>query len=405
MTHSTAGDARSPTLAFILMLGALGALTPLAIDIYLPAMPMIADSLGAAAGTIQMTLTPYVTGFAIGQLFYGPISDALGRRPVLMLGLGGFIATSLLCALVNDAQWLVLVRVLQGLSGAAVSVIIMALVRDLYEREDFARTMSFITLVVTLAPLIAPILGGYISVWLGWRAIFWLLMLVAMIVMLVSWWRVPETLAPQNRQPLQFRATLKNYSRLLGSPAPMALVFSGALSFSGMFTFLTAGPFVYINLFGVSVENFGYFFGANIACMMLITSANGKLVKRLGIHAMLRFALALKIIAGFGLFSAWAFDWGLWGVAPFVTLYIGTISVIGSNSMGIILSDFPNMAGTASSVTGTLRFGTAAAISALVAALPQAAWPMILVMALCSWLAAILYWLSCYLYRYQKQPS
>ncbi|GLP97590.1 Bcr/CflA family multidrug efflux MFS transporter [Paraferrimonas sedimenticola] len=386
---------RQASLSLILVLGALGALTPLAIDIYLPAMPMIGDALGASAGTIQMTLTAYVAGFAAGQLVYGPISDALGRRPVLMAGLIAFMLLSAMCALAVSADMLVLSRALQGLAGAATSVVIMALVRDLFEREDFARTMSFITLVVTVAPLVAPIIGGYLSVWLGWRSLFWLLAMVAAIVMLIAYWQIPETLAEEKRQPLQLRAALKNYARLLTHPGAMALVLAGALSFSGMFTFLTAGPFVYIELYGVEPQNFGYFFGANIGCMILITSLNGKWVKRVGIHSMLRGALALKIVAGIGLFCAWLLDWGLWGVAPFVTLYIGTISVIGSNSMGIILSEFPTMAGTASSITGTLRFGTAAVISALVALLPQAAWPMILVMALCSVSAASLYALSC----------
>ena len=138
----------------------------------------------------------------------------------------------------------------------------------------------------------------------------------------------------------------------------MGLIFSGAFSFSGMFAFLTAGSFVYIDIYGVRPDLFGYLFGLNIVAMILMTTINGRIVKKVGSHTMLRAALVIQLLAGVGLLAGWALDLGLWGIVPFVMLFIGTISTIGSNSMGLLLSGYPNMAGAVSPLSGTLRYGT-----------------------------------------------
>ena len=173
----------------------------------------------------------------------------------------------------------------------------------------------------------------------------------------------------------------------------MGLIFSGAFSFSGMFAFLTAGSFVYIDIYGVRPDLFGYLFGLNIVAMILMTSINGRMVKKVGSHTMLRVGLAIQLLAGVGLFIGWSLDLGLWGIVPFVMLFIGTLSTIGSNTMGLLLSGYPNMAGTASSLAGTLRFGTGSVVGAIVAFLPSdSAGSMVIVMALCAVLSALLYW-------------
>ncbi len=264
----------------------------------------------------------------------------------------------------------------------------------MFDREDFARAMSFVTLVVTLAPLVAPMIGGHLAIWFGWRSIFWVLAIFAMIVMAMVTWMIPETLAVENRQPLRLGNTLRNYFQLCRSGQAMGLIFAGAFSFAGMFAFLTAGAFVYIDLYGVTPNEFGYLFGLNIVAMIAMTSLNGRIVKKVGSHAMLRFGLFIQLMAGCGLLIGWLLDWGLWGTVPFVVLFVGTISTIGSNTMGLLLSGYPRMAGTASSLAGTLRFGTGSVIGAIVAAMPSGvAWPMIFMMAACSVLSAGFYWI------------
>lgn len=206
-------------------------------------------------------------------------------------------------------------------------------------------------------------------------------------------WKIPETLAPENRQPLNFRTSLRNYAKLCTNPVALGLILSSAFSFSGMFVFLTAGSFVYIDLYHVTPDQFGYLFGLNIICMILMTILNGRIVKKVGSHWMLRFGLALKLIAGVGLFLGWLFDLGLWGIVPFVVLFVGTIATIGSNSMALLLSGYPNMAGTASSLAGTLRFGMGSLMGAVVAFMPSNTQvPMIMMMTLCAVLSALFYW-------------
>jgi len=392
-TTSPASDAAKISFVMFIVLGAIGALTPLAIDMYLPAMPAIAKDLGVSAGAVQITLTAYTAGFAIGQLLHGPLADSYGRRPVMLVGIALFAIASIVSATTNGIDALTYVRTAQGFAGAAAAVVIQAVVRDMYDREDFARAMSFVTLVITLAPLAAPMIGGHLAVWFGWRSIFWVLASFALVVIAMVLWKIPETLSAENRQPLHFRSTIRNYVQLCRAGFAMGLIFSGAFSFAGMFAFLTAGSFVYIDLYGVSPSEFGYLFGLNIVAMIAMTSLNGRFVKKVGSHAMLRFGLSIQLIAGFGLFISWLMNWGLWGTVPFVVMFVGTISTIGSNSMALLLSRYPRMAGTASSLAGTLRFGTGSVIGAVVAAMPSGvAWPMILVMSACSVLSATFYW-------------
>ncbi|WP_104398796.1 Bcr/CflA family multidrug efflux MFS transporter [Vibrio penaeicida] len=386
---------KTPQLSLLLfiILGAIGALTPLAIDMYLPAMPAIAKDLGVTAGEVQITLTAYTLGFAFGQLLHGPLADSYGRRPVLLIGVVLFALASIVSATTTGIDALMSVRVAQGFAGAAAAVVIQAVVRDMFDREDFSRTMSFITLVVTLAPLVAPMIGGHLAVWFGWRSIFWTLAIFSAVVIAAVLWKIPETLAPENRQPLNFRTSLRNYAKLCTNPLALGLILSSAFSFSGMFVFLTAGSFVYIDLYHVTPDQFGYLFGLNIICMILMTILNGRIVKKVGSHWMLRLGLTLKLIAGVGLFLGWLFDLGLWGIVPFVMLFVGTIATIGSNSMALLLSGYPKMAGTASSLAGTLRFGIGSLMGALVAFMPSNTQvPMIMMMTLCAVLSALFYW-------------
>ncbi|NRF30851.1 Bcr/CflA family multidrug efflux MFS transporter [Vibrio coralliilyticus] len=396
MSDTALEQTKAPQITFLLflVLGAIGALTPLAIDMYLPAMPTIARDLGVADGAVQITLTAYTAGFAIGQLIHGPLADSYGRRPVLILGVLFFGLASVVSATTTGIEALTWVRTAQGFAGAAAAVIIQAVVRDMFDREDFSRAMSFVTLVITIAPLIAPMIGGYIAVWFGWRAIFWILAAFAAVVIALVFWKIPETLSEENKQPLRFGTTIRNYFRLCKNSVAMGLILSGAFSFAGMFAFLTAGSFVYIDIYGVQPNHFGYLFALNIVAMIIMTMINGRLVKKVGSHAMLRFALLVQLVAGLGLFVGWMLDLGLWGTVPFVVLFIGTLSTIGSNTMGLLLSGYPAMVGTASSLAGTLRFGTGSVIGVVVAMLPDGAtWPMITVMTACSILSAAFYWI------------
>ncbi|WP_116473123.1 Bcr/CflA family multidrug efflux MFS transporter [Zobellella maritima] len=386
----------SSTLPLIILLGAVSALTPLAIDMYLPAMPAIAESLASNSHSVQATLAVYTAGFAVGQLLFGPLSDAKGRRPVLLGGILAFAVTALICAMAAGIEALTLARATQGFAGAASAVVVQALVRDLFEREDFARTMAYITLVMTIAPLAAPMIGGHLTHWFGWRSIFWVLAAVALLVMLACAWRLPETLEPERRQSLRLAAVLRSYLRLLTERQAIGFMLCGAFSFAGMFAFLTGASFIYIELYGLPAHQTGYLFGVNVLTLMLFTTLNGKWVRRLGSRNMLRAGLFIQLGAGLLMPVGPALGLGLWSLVVPIMFYVGVISIIGSNTMASLLTANPNLAGTASSLAGTLRFGLAALIGALVSILPDSS-PlyMVMTMSLCAMLSSLCYWLLC----------
>ena len=382
----------------IIILGAISALTPIAIDMYLPAMPSIAKEFSVSPGDIQFTLTAYMAGFALGQLLHGPLADSFGRKPVLLIGTLCFTFASILSAMVPSVELLVWTRIAQGFAGAAAAVVIQAIVRDMFDKEEFARTMSFIVLVMTLAPLVAPLAGGYLATWFGWRSIFWSIAFIALLVMIAIILKIPETLPVNRRQPFRLRSVFYNYRSLVSSLDAMLLILTGALSFSGMFAFLTAGSFIYVELHDVSVEHVGYLFGLNVISMMIMTFVNGRIVRIKGSQWMLSLGLTIQFIAAILLLIGQLFDLGLWGVVLPVMLYISAISTIGSNSMAILLSAYPGIAGTASSLAGTLRFGIAGIAAAMISFLPAtSSWPMVGVICCCASLSS-----SCLLLRNKK---
>ena len=356
----------SPRFLFIL-LGALAGLTPLAVDMYLPAIPAIARDLATSIDGAQLTISAFLGGFAIGQLFYGPLADSFGRKPVILAGLTMFAVASVGCAMANSLPELLAWRMLQAAGGAAGSVVVNALLRDLFEKDAFSRAMSFVILVMTLAPLVAPVVGGYISAHADWRVIFWLLVGISLLICVVMQWKIEETLKPEHKQPLRLGQVLGNYWGVLSHRGAMGYVLCGALSSSGMFAFLSASPYVYIEYFKVPTEHYGWLFGLNILLMMVVTFVNSRLVKGVGAERMLQYGLTVLPLAGALLiYNAWSQTGGLWGIVIPVVLFVGHISLVGANAMTGLMGHFPQSAGTASALAGTLRFGIGALVGVLV---------------------------------------
>nr|WP_283165141.1 Bcr/CflA family multidrug efflux MFS transporter [Enterobacter cloacae] len=359
-------------------------LMPLSIDMYLPALPVISAQFGVPAGSAQMTLSTYILGFALGQLFYGPMADSLGRKPVILGGTLIFAAAAVACALAQSIDQLIVMRLFHGLAAAA-SVVINALMRDIYPKEEFSRMMSFVMLVTTIAPLVAPMAGGAVLVWFSWHAIFWILALAALLASAMIFFFIDETLAVERRQKFHIRTTMGNFASLFRHKRVLSYMLASGFSFAGMFSFLSAGPFVYIELNHVSPQHFGYYFALNIVFLFIMTIINSRFVRRIGALNMFRAGLWIQFVMAIWLVVSAFFGVGFWALVVGVAAFVGCVSMISSNAMAVILDEFPHMAGTASSLAGTFRFGIGAVVGALLSmATFNTAWPMLWAMAFCA---------------------
>jgi DHA1 family bicyclomycin/chloramphenicol resistance-like MFS transporter len=380
------------SLSIVFILGLLAMLMPLSIDMYLPALPLIAEQFGVPAGSAQMTLSTYILGFAVGQLIYGPMADSIGRKPVILGGTLIFAAAAVACALAQTIDQLITMRFFHGLAAAAASVVINALMRDMYPREEFSRMMSFVMLVTTIAPLLAPMIGGAVLIWFSWHMIFWILAVAALLASAMIAFFIRETLPPERRQPFHLRTTVGNFASLFRHKRVLSYMLASGFSFAGMFSFLSAGPFVYIEVNHVSPQDFGYYFALNIVFLFLMTVINGRFVRRLGALNMFRGGLWIQFTMAVWMVVTASLGAGFWSLVVGVAAFIGCVSLVSSNAMAVILDEFPHMAGTASSLAGTFRFGIGAIVGALLSLSTfNSAWPMIWSITFCATSSILFY--------------
>src|SRR5688572_29116325 len=245
------------------ILGALTAMGPLAIDMYLPTLPTIARDFGTTTAAVQVSLAVYFAGIAIGQAFYGPMSDRVGRKPALHFGLAVFIVSSIGCALAGDVRTLIVFRFLQALGGCAPLVVPRAVVRDHFDQQGSVRMLSVLMLVMGLAPILAPLIGGQLLVNFGWRSVFWVLAAYGTIWLAIVIPFLRESLPADRRRRQRLGDVLAVYGRLLRDRAYIGSVVSGGLIFSGLLAYIAGSPFVFIDLFDVPPERYGLFFGTN----------------------------------------------------------------------------------------------------------------------------------------------
>lgn len=370
--------------ALIVLLAALVAFAPLSIDMYLPSLPHLARDLAASAAQIQLTISVFLVGLCIGMLFYGPLSDRFGRRPLLLGGIALYVVASIGCALATSAEQLLLCRGLQALGGAAASVLARAMVRDLFPLQQAARVLSLMHLVTMLATLVAPLLGSYLMQVAGWRSIFVFLLSFAALCALAVFLRVPETHRGEARGQ-SLGSAFGAYLAILASPRAVGLMLCMGLSFAGMFAYITGSPFVFIEHFGFSPQQYALLFGANIAGVIVATSLNARLVGRLGPEAMLRRGSAVSAVAGLWLaFTASQPALGWWGIALGLLLFVSVTGMLGANAIASLMALFPERAGAAAALAVAGQFGLGALASGAVGLLHDGSpMPMSLIVAAC----------------------
>ena len=357
--------AKAVSLWLIILLASMIAITPLAIDMYLPAMPAIAQELHSTITAVQKSLSVYLAAYALGMLLFGPLADALGRRPLALFGLSGFAMASLGLSQVDSIDSFLVCRAAQALCGAASSVVVPGIIRYLY-REHTAKGMSYMSMIMMLAPLLAPSIGSGIMWFSSWRYIFVVQAVYAALIAFFAWRYLPEIKAASASRKIAF---FNGYRIVLSRRAAQPLILTIVFSAFAFFCFLTAIPFVYIKYFGVSEQFFGVLFGMNVLVLMLANWLNSRLVTRLGSPTMLRIGLASALISASLLCGFNYFNMGLWYTVAAIAPLMASLSLVTTNTDALIVMQFPDNSGTASAVVGTLRFGSGALAGPLLAML------------------------------------
>jgi DHA1 family bicyclomycin/chloramphenicol resistance-like MFS transporter len=360
--------ARTPLLVF--MLGSLTAFAPMSIDMYLPALPELQKSLLTDPAHLQLTLASFFAAFAIGQLFYGPLADRFGRKPPLYFGIALFSLTSLACMWVTTVETLIALRFIQALGACAGVVIARAVVRDSFDGVEASRMYAAMMLVMGVAPMVAPMLGGQLLLWFGWHSIFGMLALYGGLVLFLMHKKLPETLAIADRQPLRLGFSLRAYGSLLMAHQFRGFALTSSLSMSGLYAFIAASPFVFMVYFGLDVQQYGLLFGANAFCLIMATQINSRVLDRWSPLTVLKRSLLLQMLAGscFGVlaYTGWGGFWAL--IAP-LALYTGCLGFVLPNATILALGPYKHQAGTASALYGTIGSVSGAIAASLVSVL------------------------------------
>ncbi|MFE8976730.1 multidrug effflux MFS transporter [Streptomyces cyaneofuscatus] len=389
LTAPAVKAARRTGFLVTMVLGGLTALPPLSMDMYLPALPAVTDSLSAPAATIQLTLTACLAGMALGQLVVGPMSDRWGRRRPLLLGMVVYVIATAICALAPSAELLIGFRLLQGLAGAAGIVIARAVVRDLYDGVEMARFFSTLMLISGVAPIIAPLIGGQVMRFTDWRGIFVVLTGVGIVLTLVVWKWLHETLPPGSRHTGGVGEALRTMRGLLADRVFAGYMITGGLAFAVLFAYISASPFVVQEIYGASPQTFSLLFGLNSIGLIAVGQINGKLlVGRISLDKVLGFGLAVIVLAAVALLLMTTGVFGEVGLVPIAAGLFVLMSAMGvamPNTNAQALMRTKHAAGSASALLGTSSFLIGAIASPLVGiAGEDTAVPMAVVQVVCA---------------------
>ncbi|MFJ5834909.1 Bcr/CflA family multidrug efflux MFS transporter [Streptomyces sp. NPDC093089] len=388
---------RRTGLLVTLVLGGLTALPPLSMDMYLPALPQVTGALHAPAATVQLTLTACLAGMALGQLVVGPMSDKWGRRRPLLAGMVVYVLATAVCALAPTAELLIGFRLLQGLAGAAGIVIARAVVRDLYDGVEMARFFSTLMLISGAAPIVAPLIGGQILRITDWRGVFHVLTVIGVLLTVVVWRFLDETLPAGRRQQGGVGAALRTMRGLVADRVFAGYMLAGGFGFATLFAYISASPFVVQEIYGASPQTFSLLFGLNSVGLVALGQINGKLlVGRVSLDKVLAWGLGTIFLASLALLllTSGAFgEAGLFPIAACLFVLMSAMGVALPNTNALALMRTPHAAGSASALLGTTSFLVGAVASPLVGiAGEHTAVPMAVVQIVCAVLA-----LACFL--------
>lgn len=382
------------TVSLTFILAALTAFAPLSTDMYLASFSSLAETFGSDEGRVQLSLSVFFFGLSVGQLIYGPLIDRFGRKPPLIAGLVVFTLASAAIVVAPTVESFIILRLCQALGGCAGMVVSRAIVADLFDERGSARFLSQMMLVQGLAPIVAPLLGGYILAVAPWEAIFIVLALFGVGCVVATFRGLPETLPPERRHAMGIAGIARTFCEIIADRAFMAPALSGAFASACLFAFITGSPFVYMHLHGVDQQHYGWLFGLNAGGMIVATQVNRLLLRWFSTQRIMAGALAFNVVIGVVLIAS-AADASLPLLVALLMLCLSTGPLIGANSMAIAMSRVGGHRGTASSVLGVLQFAVASVASAAVGLLHDGTvYPMVSIILAGGILASLAYYMG-----------
>jgi DHA1 family bicyclomycin/chloramphenicol resistance-like MFS transporter len=362
-----ASRAAHPSWAMIVLLAAMTAFGAISIDMYLPAMPAIGASLRAEPAQVQRTLSALLAGLAIGQLAYGPLSDRIGRRPPILVGIGLYIVASVACAVSADIGQLTVARFVQGLGACAALVVSRAVVRDRYDHQETARILSLIMLVFGVVPIVAPLIGGAVLTFGDWRTIFVILAIFGVLVWVAVFFGLRESRSAATAEKARSETVLRAYWELLRSRPLLGYVLAGSFNGACLFTYIAASPDLLIGNYGVAPAHFGWIFGVNAAGLIAASQVNRRLLLRYSTDRVLAGATLAALLFGVMMIATAVTGLaGMWGVLVPLFLMLSTYGFMAANTTAGALSVDPHRAGTISGLQGVASFTVGALATATV---------------------------------------
>ncbi|MGY1723273.1 multidrug effflux MFS transporter [Blastococcus sp. SYSU DS0533] len=355
-------------LRLVLVLGALTAVGPLSLTLYLPALPQMADDLATTEAMVQLTMTACMVGLAFGQLLIGPVSDRYGRRRPLLIGVGAYAASSSLCALASDIGLLLGLRLVQGIGGGACIVIARAIVRDRFGTDDVARVFSLLLLVTGIAPVTGPLLGGQLVRLTSWSGLFVALGVIGAVILVAASWGLPESLPPGARGNGGLRATGGRFATVLRDPRFLGFTGVVALVTTVLFAYLSMSPFVLQGDYGLSVQAYSYVFAGSALGMMAAGQVGAWLVRRRGAAWTLRAGLVVGLALDCALVAAVVLGAGRPLVLALLVAAVSAVSLVLPSASALAVARHRSRAGTATGVLGLVQFGVSGGVAPLIAA-------------------------------------
>lgn len=351
-------------IKLILILGSLTALGPFSIDMYLPGFSGIAKDLHTTVAKVSMSLSSYFIGISAGQLLYGPLLDRFGRKKPLFIGLLVYILASLGCIYVTDIDTFILLRFVQAVGSCAATVASVAMVRDLFPVKDIPKVFSLLMLVVGLSPMLAPTIGGYVTEDLGWHAVFFILMCMGIAILIASQIGLPNTYTPDSSISLKPKPIIINFISVLKEPQFYTYAFTGAIAFSGLFSYVAASPIVFMDIYHVDAKTYGWIFALMSVSFIGSSQLNSMLLKRFSSEQMIFGALiSQSVISIIFLILALNNLLGLYQTIGMLFLFLACLGISNPNTAGLTLAPFAKNTGSASALMGAIQLGLGALAS------------------------------------------